>query len=87
MIAEILAAIGIVTILVVLLLLAVMNERLTRSIGVLRHLRTRYSLPVAELTSQFERIAAWNNERENTAASKPEPRILDDQGYTPANNT
>ncbi|MEX2532463.1 MAG: hypothetical protein WD360_00700 [Nitriliruptoraceae bacterium] len=86
MIAEILAAIGVVTILVVLLLLAVMNERLTRSIGVLRHLRTRYTLPVAEFTSQWERIIAWSDERENTAPSSPDRQILDNHGYTAAND-
>jgi len=86
MIAEILAAIGVVTILIVLLLLAVMNERLTRSIAVLRHLRTRYTAPVAELTTQWERIVAWNDERENTAASSTVLRAPDDQGYTAAND-
>lgn len=81
MTAEILAGIGIVTVLIVLLLFAVITERITRSITVLRHLRKRYTQPVAELTQLWERISTWSAQRDNAAGI----RSADEQGYTARN--
>jgi hypothetical protein len=54
--AEILAAVGVVTVLIVLLLFAVIAERVTRSIAVIRHVRERYREPAAELQQQLDRM-------------------------------
>lgn len=86
MIAEILAGIAVITVLIMLLLLAVMKERLTRSLAVLRHVRDRYTEPLEAFSTQWERIAAWNEEQENRTPASPGLHSPDDQGYTARND-
>lgn len=86
MIAEILAGIAVITVLIMLLLLAVMKERLTRSLGVLRHIRDRYTEPLEAFSTQWERIVAFNEERENRSPASPGLHSADDQGYTARND-
>lgn len=61
--AEILAALTVVTVLVVLLLAAVITERVTRAVTVLRHTHKRYAVPRTQLEEQTRRIAAWRDAR------------------------
>lgn len=65
MVAEILAALAVVTVLVVLLLGAVITERVTRVVAILRHTRNRYDGPRDELSQQLRLITVWRDSRES----------------------
>lgn len=67
--AEILAAIGVLTVLIVLLLFAVITERVKRNVALLRHIHGRYTAPVADLNRQLEFIRQRHTDQEALAST------------------
>ena len=85
--AEIIAGIVVVTVLIVLLLFAVITERVTRSVATLRHVKTRYDAPVAAFTAQWDVIANWQPGSKERSDSPPVLSSEGQQGYTEQNDT